>query len=382
MQKTSSSVEQRRDRALIMVVDDDENSRSVIGMTLKQENYRVSECSSGQEALDSFDKCKPDVVLLDVVMEGINGHEVCRRLKSDPSKAMTPILIISGFDSREERLQAIESGANDFISKPIDPKNVLLRVRNNLQIKRLHDQARDDYRRLQELERMRDNLIHMVVHDVRSPLTGLMGYLELLQGTAEEELSPDNLEILDTARNLAQIVMQMIQSILDVNLLEHNTMPLHQESANLVSIIQDALRILQPKLKKHCVDFTPEAEKIKAWCDPEATRRILTNLISNAVHYSPADTPIRITVEARKNDVLVEVKDQGSGLTAKEQEKLFQKFGFIDKGENGKKQRSSGLGLLFCKLAVEAQGGEIGVSSKPGEGSTFRFTLPRRQPRG
>ncbi len=366
----------------IMVVDDDRNARQLLRRVLEQDGHQAVECASGQDALTEIDRQAPDLVLLDVVMEGIDGHELCRRLKANPATASIPVLLISGFTRRQDRLRGIESGANDFIGKPMDLREVGLRVRNNLIAKRLYDQVSEAYTKLKELEELRDSLTHMIIHDIRSPLTGLMGYLELLDGSLKEEASDSgSRELLDTARRLAEIIAHMVHSVLDVTLLENKTMPLSLGRRDLVSIVQDALVMLGPKLHSHRVEFQPPKNGVKAWCDQDVTKRIFANLLINAASFTPTTLPIEISLVSRKDEIECRVIDHGPGIPDDHHDLIFRKFGFLESEKRRKQQnRSAGLGLAFCKMAVEAQGGRIGVDSEEGRGSEFWFTLPGSAP--
>lgn len=151
--------------AKVLVVDDDEVTRSVIDRVLKFEGYDVSTAADGQAALDAVADSPPDLIVLDVVMPGIDGIEVCRRLKADAATEPIPVLMLSGVTDRDSRLRGVSAGANDYLSKPIDREDFVLRVRNALRMKELHDQLLARNRELLAMKELRDDITQMLIAD-------------------------------------------------------------------------------------------------------------------------------------------------------------------------------------------------------------------------
>ncbi len=361
----------------ILLVDDEEPPRKLLRQILQAEGHEVWEAESADDACRVINEemtALPDVVLLDVMMPGRNGYELCRQLKTEPETAHIPVLLVSGLSDREDRLKGIEAGANDFIGKPIDRRNVVLRVRNAVHGKHLHDRVGIAYRELKQLEKMRDNLIHMIVHDLRSPLTGALGYLELLQITAGDKLEDDETESLASIYKIIEISMAMINSVLDVHRLENKAMPLEPHTTDLVPLMNRAIEMLTPKTSKHIVIFDQADEQVRAHCDPVLTQRVFINLVMNSAAFAPVNSEIAIRIVPAPNEVVVQVNDNGPGISEEDQKRIFDKFAFAENDDC--KQHSIGLGLAFCKLAMEAQQGNIGVSSKQGHGSTFWLSFP------
>jgi len=175
---------------LILVVDDQEANRQLLHDMLELDGHHVLEADNGLTALALAAEHDPDAVLLDVTMPGLDGFEVCRRLRAAPRTSATPVLLITALVQREHRLQGMAAGANDYLVKPIDRSEVTLRVRNAVRMRVMHRTLQVQFTELQRMERLRDDLVSMVAHDLRSPLTGLRGYLELLQEELHDQLSP------------------------------------------------------------------------------------------------------------------------------------------------------------------------------------------------
>src|ERR1035437_8797883 len=174
----------------ILVADDEAKNRKLFRDILETQGHQVTLAEDGQQALEKALANPPDVILLDVMMPKLNGYEVCAQLRKDSRTAQLPILMITALKDRNDRLKGIHAGANDFLTKPVDAAEIRLRVKNAVFAKHLYDKVQDDYARLKELETLRDNLTHMIVHDMRTPLTVVSGSYEILL-MGKDRFSPD-----------------------------------------------------------------------------------------------------------------------------------------------------------------------------------------------
>jgi signal transduction histidine kinase len=229
------------------------------------------------------------------------------------------------------------------------------------------------------LERVRNDLTHMMVHDLRSPLTAIMGASDAL-GETSEALTPKERGTLDVIHNSADQMLDLITEILDVSRLESKQMPIERQATDIPALIAETLRMASSQIeKKHLrlANDTP-ADLPPAYADSRLIERVIQNLIGNAVKYTPEAGELRITavpVEAPRPLLMISVSDTGPGIPLEIQSRVFEKFVRGDHKEHG-----SGLGLAFCRLAVEAHQGRIWVESEPGRGATFHFTLPLYEP--
>ena len=358
----------------VLVVDDEAYNRELLYGVLVDLNYQVTEAVNGEQALRQVTDCPPDVILLDIMMPGMDGFEVCRRLKENPVTAPIPILLVTALSDRKDRLRGIDAGANDFLTKPIDSEDVVLRVRNAVYTRQLFDRLQDSYQQLKELEALRDNLMHMIVHDMRSPLTGISGYLQLLQMDLEEQENEQSLGHVNDALSNTQELIEMVSTVLDVSRMEAEEMPVNRSECNLHEVMEHAIDSVHVMmLSGHVLYHAPPAPVCLS-CDQDLVRRILINLMTNAIKFTPSGGEVQVEVEETGAHVRVAVTDTGPGIPPEYHEKIFEKFGQAETREHGK--YSTGLGLTFCKLAVEAHRGTIGVDSEVGKGSTFWFILP------
>jgi len=232
--------------------------------------------------------------------------------------------------------------------------------------------------RLRSTLASRDDLTHMIVHDLRSPLTIVIGYIDALTRMASAKLNPTETKYIAYAQRGADNMRDLISTLLDVGRLEAGEMPLRLEPHDLNQIAREAATRFTPLLKDrtfHC-DVSPEPVIVS--CDADVIRRVLENLISNALKFTKSDGTICVEVERNAADVTISVIDDGPGIPPGQHKHIFEKFGQTDSG--AKQQHSTGIGLAFCRLAVEAHSGRISVRSELGKGSTFHFTLPISNP--
>jgi two-component system sensor histidine kinase/response regulator len=363
----------------ILVVDDEPRNVLLLQDLLESRGYTVWIATDGEQGLAVAQERSPDVVLLDVMMPRVSGFDVCRRLKADQATAMIPVLLLTSLDAREDRLAGIGAGANDFITKPIDTGDLLLRVRNAVTAKRLHDELTSQFRKLEELQAARDTLTHMIVHDLRSPLTGLQSYLDLLRLAVAAGSNDEVLEFARDAHDLAGKLKEMVSQVLDVSRLESGEMPLSPKDTDLVELLPRAVATLGPAPDGIGVIYETAAQPFVIACDGDVMTRVVANLVGNAFKFVPRRGEVRIGLERSNGVVRVTVSDNGPGIEPEHRQVIFEKFGQAPLGRAGK-ARSTGLGLTFCKLAVEAHGGKIGVDSCAGGGARFWIELPLRKP--
>lgn len=361
-------------RSFVLLVDDEARNRSMIRELLELDGYDVGEATNGHEALMALQDQPADVIILDIMMPEVDGIEACRRLKANSATAHIPVILVTAHHSREERIKGMKAGANDFLTKPVDLTDLRLRVRNAAAMKRLYDQVQTEYRRAVKLEALRDNLVHMIAHDLRSPLTSMRTNLQLVEMEATGKLEGTLIECIGDAIHSTRVLTDMITNMLDVSRLEKGEMPINRALCEVDKLIRDALMLLRGRAKR-AVIRNGAAESVTVDCDAGLTRRVIVNLISNALDYSPEDEAVEVEFGKANGAVRVSVRDRGPGIPEGFEDKIFEKFAQVE-ANRSEKTGSSGVGLAFCKLAIEAHGGRIGVDSVEGAGSTFWFELP------
>jgi len=372
-------------RYTILVVDDEELNVKFLNTFLTRKGYAVTAAETGVRALKKIRESIPDIVLLDAMMPEMDGFEVCRQLRSDPATRMLPVIMVTALHSVEDEVRALEAGADDFLSKPINNLELIARLRSLLRIKDLHDllqiskeQVESKNRELIELQGMRDTLTQMIVHDLKNPLTGIMGCTELLL-MIPENLTDKQVSIINKMDESASTILKMITEMLDISRMEENKLVLRREAFHISELIEANVNELAVMMMKSGVSSRTTIHEhiplIKA--DKDLISRVVANLIHNAIKHSNRDGIIEISSDyLPESDVLeVTIRDQGEGIATEYTDKIFEKFAQADLKKLGLKT-DRGLGLTFCKLAVEAHGGKIWVVSEVGRGSEFKFQLP------
>jgi len=359
----------------VLIIDGHRKNRLLLREILEALGYRVSEASDEGWVFQAILETSPDVIFLDATMPGAGGFELCKRLKADSNTAAIPILMVAPTGGRDNRLKSIEMGANDLITIPIDVRDVFLRVRNAIDTKSLFNRLEENNQQLQRLEVLRDNLIQMVIHDLRNPLSGIMGYLQIIRSEVAGKMDEEVVDSLNRTIALTDSLKRMIDQILDISRLEAGAMPLSLEPCDLGTVTKAAIETLGSPTDGVTIRFAPPRKSVRIVCDPDVISRVISNILGNAVAFSPKGGEIRIRIEKNGAESRVLISDQGPGIPSEYHKKIFEKFGQVEI-YNARRRHSAGMGLTFCKLAVEAHGGRIGLEGEAGEGSTFWFVLP------
>lgn len=359
----------------VLIVDDDSYVCATMEALLKNEGHELIFAASGAEGQAKALAERPDVILLDVMMPEMDGYEVCRRLKADPATAAIPVLLVTALTERKERLKGIEAGANDYLTKPIDAQDLRLRVRNAIYTRKLYDQLQQSFEQLKELEALRDNLTHMIVHDMRSSLGSVLGFAQLLKASAKNKLDERETNFLHKVERNTNLLLDMVISLLDISRLEAGQMPLRMNPCNVYDLARAAIQPLEALLGSRAIEVQRPEPPITVVCDLDLTRRVIANLVGNAIKYTGDQGSIQVQFERLPQAVRVAVVDNGPGIPREQHKKIFEKF---SQARTEQRSLGVGLGLAFCKLAVEAHNGSIGVESDVGQGSTFWFILPEK----
>jgi signal transduction histidine kinase len=267
----------------------------------------------------------------------------------------------------------------DYVTKPFQMAEVEARVATHLELRRKRRELQESLEALRRLETLRDSLVHMVVHDLRSPLAAISACLEVIKWDAEEQHRQELAADVETALHATRTIIRLVNSVLDVSKMEGAEMRLQLVPADIAAVARESVDELESLVgTRQLVREWPE-DPVMAIVDRDVVSRVLQNLLGNALKFTPAAGAITVEVEANDDMVRVAVSDTGPGIPREYRERVFEKFGQVDAVSRGQRF-STGLGLTFCRLAVEAHGGHIGVDSEVGRGSTFWFVLPRNGP--
>ena len=370
--------------ARVLVVDDEESIRETLGIFLRKAGYEVVLAEDVNVAQQRLKEGEFDVVVTDIIMPRLTGVELLQIVRQQSPRVQ--VILMTGQPTVETAAATVRAGAFDYLTKPIIKEDILRRVGNAARLKTTEDERarlaesdrrqkaelEENYNRLRQLESLRDNLVHMIIHDLRSPLAGMLGYLEVFETKTAAKLNPAESNILSVIQQNSNKMMMLVLAALDVNRLESGQMPLNKKAYDLTVLARTVMELLGALVHHRHLTIEAPPEPVMVNVDKDVIERVITNLLANALKFTPDFGDVRITVSRDATSTRLAVTDTGPGVPAEFHTKIFEKFGALDKGAHG---YSTGLGLAFSKLAVEAHGGQIGIQSQEGKGSTLWFTL-------
>ena len=355
-------------RETILIVDDVPSARETLAALLRTEPYELVFATSGTEALQAVES-RPDTILLDVMMPDMTGYELCQRLRDRPATRHTPILLISALDSKQHVAQGLEAGADDFLSKPVSGLELRARVRTMLRLNRQYDE-------LKALLRTRDEVAAMIVHDMRSPLLGMMLHAEVLRRMPMPERAERSI---DAIRTQADRLRRFVDDLLMVAKIEHEAFALKRVAVNPFELAQTVVESYRPVASTSGVEIgiTTDGGAERILLDAALFERLVDNLISNAVKFSPAGSVVAVSVETLhrsegRPQVILRVSDEGPGIAPADRERVLEKFVI---GRRHPHTQQTGLGLAFCRAVVEAHGGTIAIGDAPAGGAMLTVTI-------
>ena len=380
--------------AKVLAVDDEPRNLEVVSHFLEMEGFQVVTAADGEAALAMVAADAPDLILLDVMMPGLEGFEVCRRLKADSATVFIPVVILTALKGTQERIKGAAAGADDFLSKPFDHVELITRVKSLVRVKRLHDQVqaynrelearvaqrtaelKRAYDELKELDRLKSEFISNVSHELRTPLLHVKGTLGLLADGAMGDVTPEQAQGLSVAQGAAEQLGRLIEDIVDFGQM-YEEQRLTFEPVSVAEVCQSAARASARIANRHSitVNVSVPADLPPVRADLQSLTRVLWHLLDNAVKFSPSGSTVEIAAEQRRAGVRIAVQDHGAGIPLDQLDRIFQVFYQVD-GSSTRKAGGLGLGLALVKRLVEAHGSRVEVDSEVGQGSTFAFELP------
>lgn len=379
--------------AKVLVVDDEPYNREIITNFLQMEGFEVTTAEDGEQALGLAVEEAPDVILLDVMMPGPNGFEVCRQLKGNPATVFIPIVILTALrGNTEERIKGAAAGADEFLSKPFDHMELVTRVKSLLRVKRLYDKLHLSNQELEmrvtertldlqralselrELDQLKSEFIANVSHELRTPLLHVKGYVDLLANGVLGAVNSEQAHGLKIAQGAIEQLERMVKDIVDFSDVYDQHLTL--EPVSLQDVFEAVLSSLEMAAKRKSIrmvtSISPDVPLVLA--DVDALIRVLRHLLDNAVKFGPAEDEVSLSAVPQAGLIRVAVSDHGPGIAPDKQEKIFKLF-YQEDGSTTRKVGGLGLGLSLARKLLESHGVKLLVESAVGEGSTFYFDL-------
>ena len=352
----------------ILVIDDRDENRMLIRYLFDEDEYRILEAPDGFAGLALAHAERPDCILLDLALPGLDGFGVLERLEGDPRTREIPVIILTATDESLENMQrALDGGAVDYITKPISPQRVAIRVRGAIERRRL----------LKEVQDLRVSFTSMLVHDLRAPLTVIQAYTELLAQTTEGPAAEKQTRYLARMRESCAQMLRLTGEILKLSKLEAGRLAITPAPMDLAALVIDVADRFGPAAlgKSITIETYGTEHRIPVLGDAARLDQVLMNLVGNALKFTPPEGRITVTLTETGGEVEVAVRDTGPGISAEELPLLFEQFRQAALGRS-RLDAGTGLGLVICRHLVEAHGGRIWVESEQGRGTRFAFRLP------
>jgi len=364
----------------ILVVDDNDANRSLAQNTLEDEGYRVILASAGEEALAIFAKEAVDCVLLDVRMPGLDGFAVCERLRAAPRGADTPVVFLTALRDVDTFDHALRSGGDDFVTKPVRPTELVMRVQSALKLRQLRSELREHYELLkhqrdglQRVQLQKERLMAFVVHDLKNPVNAMDLHAQLLIRNAD--LPPEARESAVQIRAAASRLARMILNLLDLSKADEGKLTAKRKTIELGSLLEKVISEIDVAARERQVRLEVVNAIVRVDADEDLLQRTLVNLLENAVRHAPKGTAV-ILMTRRDDGKTTEIRvaDQGPGVPPSLRAQIFDPFVQLEGGV-GSAHGGRGLGLAFCRLAVQAHGGKIWIEDG-NPGAVFALTIP------
>lgn len=361
---------------LILIVDDIEQNIMVLSHILRNAGYNVIAAFSGQNALKLVEKRRPDMILLDIMMPEMNGFDVCKKLKETPGASDIPVIFLSALAENEVKVQGLELGAVDYITKPFQEAEVLARVKVQLKIRQMELEKLSNIEELEELHRDKDRFIQIISHDLISPITGILLLSKMLK--ENNNISPEMTQKYGDQINLSsEKLLKLIKNILEYTKLKDKQIAIEIASFDLVESIANSITILQKQAenKNIIIQTIFDSESIFINSDESKFSQIINNLLSNSIKFTKIDGKIFLQCKKSEDQIILSIEDNGIGIPDKFKDKIFERYTkFQRSGTEGEK--GNGLGLPIVKFFTESLSGKINIESKEDVGTKIEISFP------
>lgn len=357
----------------ILVVDDDGMIRMLLRRLLERSGFVVDEADSGENAIKCIEAHEPDLILLDVIMNGIDGFVTCRKIKKMPGLKHVPIIFVTARSDTCSIVEGLDAGGCDYVAKPINRYEALARMRNHLKIRELMSFQRQRINGLKKGNLAKDRIIGVASHDLRNPLASIRGLSDFL--IESSPLNHEQQEIVNTIQSTSASMLHLVDELLDLSVIDRKKEQSNAEPCQVREVISSLLNIYQFTANKKSIKLALDDRGMPEllMLDKSQFRRLLDNLLSNAVKYSPFCSFIRVMTEQVNGIFKIVIEDEGPGIPEDEMHKLFTHFGKTSVQPTGN-ETSTGLGLAICREIAGWHRGKVYAENREDRVGA-RFTI-------
>lgn len=362
----------------ILIVDDVISNVLLLKVLLTNEKFNIVTAGNGTQALQQVEKEKPDLVLLDVMMPDISGFDVAKRMKENPAMSEIPIIFLTALNSTSDIVMGFRVGGNDFISKPFNKEELIIRVTHQISLVAAKRIIVAQTEELRKTIMGRDKLYSVIAHDLRSPMGSIKMVLNMLiLNLPSETIGEEMYELLTMANQTTEDVFSLLDNLLKWTKSQIGKLKVVYQDIDMVEVVESVSEIFTMVASLKSIKIIQEMPlgKVAVRADIDMIKTVVRNLISNAIKFSNEGSEVVVSLIEEDGMAVVSVKDSGCGIDEENQKKLLHTdTHYSTFGTNN--EEGSGLGLLLCQDFVIKNGGKLWFTSKQGEGSTFSFSIP------
>lgn len=359
----------------VLIADDDLTTRQMLAKYLDKQGISVITAADGDEALSIMESETIGIAVLDWIMPGLNGIEICRRIRQAKSRNYIYLIMLTSKENSDDMLSGFDAGIDEYLPKPTDLRELHARIKAGMRIVNLEQSLTAKQDRLYELIQIKNRFIGIAAHDLRNPAISIRGFSELLL-KEKNKLTDEQKEFISIIHSTSNNMLDLLNDLLDFSQIESGKLILKKKPGSLKKLVEERLRLYRLHSENKRISITPDLADIEAFpFDHHRIGQAVDNLISNAIKFSPPGTHVYMTLAYEDAAAIFSIQDQGPGIPPEEQELLFHEFQRLSVRPTGN-ETSTGLGLAITKRIIEAHGGRISFESHAGVGSIFSFRLP------
>ncbi len=388
----------------ILVIDDNPTNLEILDYTLSVAGYKINTETKGANVIQRIHFSIPDLILLDILLPDINGFELCQRLKSDPVTESIPIIFMTALTATVDKVKGLHLGAVDYITKPFQKEELLARVQTHLHLRQLSKtlevknqqlteltedlenkvaerttELKQALEKEKELNQLKSRFISMASHEFRTPLAIISSSSGILQEFSDRLHEERKQEHLQTIQNTIKHITQILDDVLMINRAEADKIELHLEAVDIIDFCRYLIQEIAANHSQYSINFSVDlgeeipAESLIIQFDKKLLQQIITNLLTNAIKYSPNHNLVNFSLTKTDDQIIFKISDHGIGIPEADQVNLFESF---HRASNVGNIAGTGLGLSIVKKCVDLHQGKISVESQIGKGTTVTIAIP------